>query len=152
VRISVSLPERVSIIDVLVFVLLLIVLGVLGKSFLKAHWVQLLSQDNWGFQRAFGKWWLDLIRNIMVVGVLRYFSLKSNDIVLQIISFITYLALVGYINSFLFEYISTRSIEDPIPSWRKIKLMVLIVSVLIVIFLLRWLDYAVDRIAALQIK
>jgi hypothetical protein len=117
----------------------------------KSFWLFLLSKENWGVSRALGKWWLDLIRNIIVVGVLRYFSLKSNDVVLQIMTYITYVALVGYINSFLFEFVSIN-LANPEPRRRTIRLVILIVSVLIVVFLVRWLDYAIDRIAALQVK
>jgi len=46
--------------------------------------------------RAFAKWWLDLVRNIVVVAVLLYVSRKANSWPITIIAYASFGALVGY--------------------------------------------------------
>ena len=52
--------------------------------------------------RAFAKWWLDLIRNVMVVAVLLYFARKSDKLAVKIIAYVSIVMLSGYCTSYVF--------------------------------------------------
>jgi hypothetical protein len=54
--------------------------------------------------RAFAKWWLDLIQNVMVVAVLLYFARKSDKLAVTIIADASIVMLSGYCTSFVFSW------------------------------------------------
>jgi hypothetical protein len=56
-------------------------------------------------QRAFFKWWLDLIRNLMIVGVVQYVADKSGHWYLKALSDFTYLVFVGYCMSYVTSWV-----------------------------------------------
>jgi hydrogenase/urease accessory protein HupE len=54
-----------------------------------------------GMLRDFGKWVLDLMRNIIVVGVIQYMAEKTGSIWVKAASFVSYGALILYCGSYI---------------------------------------------------
>lgn len=46
--------------------------------------------------RAVAKWWLDLVRNLLVVGALQYVAFRSGNLILEGLSLCTYLFFFAY--------------------------------------------------------
>jgi hypothetical protein len=61
------------------------------------------SPDVWAATqaRAFSKWWLDLVRNLIIVGVLQFLAEKSGLWYLKAISAFTYLMFFAYCLSYV---------------------------------------------------
>lgn len=67
-----------------------------GRTYFKIFHVA--ESDLWGAKqiRAITKWWLDLMRNLVVVAALLYLSKKADNWPLTIVAYISYGALVAY--------------------------------------------------------
>jgi hypothetical protein len=68
--------------------------------------------------RAFAKWWLALLRNVMVVAVLQYVARKSDKLAVKIIAGVSFFMLLGYCLSYLqswslnpFFFIKNRHVQ-----------------------------------------
>jgi hypothetical protein len=51
--------------------------------------------------RDMSKWWLDMVRNLVVVAVLQYLAVKSGDAHLKILFYVSFYALFLYIFTYL---------------------------------------------------
>jgi hypothetical protein len=63
-----------------------------------ARFLHMSAADRWGGEkiRALTKWWLDLMRNVVVVSVLLYLAKKSDYWPLTIAAYVSFGALVLY--------------------------------------------------------
>ena len=63
-----------------------------------AKFLHVSAPDLWGAEktRTFTKWWLDLMRNIIVVAVLLFLAKKSDSWPLTIIAYVSFGAVVLY--------------------------------------------------------
>jgi hypothetical protein len=63
-----------------------------------AKFLHISVADSWGAEkiRAIAKWWLDLMRNVVVVSVLLYLSKKSDSWPLPIVAYVSFASLVLY--------------------------------------------------------
>jgi hypothetical protein len=63
-----------------------------------AKFLYVTAADRWGAEkvRAFTKWWLDLMRNVIVVAVLLYLAKKSDSWLLTIIAYASFAAVILY--------------------------------------------------------
>jgi hypothetical protein len=52
------------------------------------------------YVRTFCKWWLDLIRNAIIVGVLYFFAEKSGSLTLKVLSIFTFAVFFAYCLSY----------------------------------------------------
>ena len=104
--------------------------------------------------RAFAKWWLDLVRNFIIVGVLQYFAEKSGLWYVKALSAITYLVFFGYCMSYL-DFWTFNPFHGMKTSWFKFFLsmvvgVILPVAILMGVSLLVYMS--VDEIARLQAR
>jgi hypothetical protein len=54
-----------------------------------------------GMIRKACKWFLDLLQNLIVVGVIQYMAQKSGNVWIKALSMISYIALYGYCASYV---------------------------------------------------
>jgi hypothetical protein len=66
------------------------------RTYLK--FLHISAADRWGGEklRAFSKWWLDLMRNVVVVSVLLYLARKSDGWPLTIVAYLSFGSLILY--------------------------------------------------------
>jgi hypothetical protein len=67
-----------------------------------ARFLHVTLADAWGAKKvqAFTKWWLDLMRNLVVVAVLLYLARKSDNSLLTIVAYASFAAVVLYCLTF----------------------------------------------------
>jgi hypothetical protein len=101
---------------------------------------------------AICKWWLELTRNLIVVGLTQYLAHKSGSVFIYIFSLITRMAFGGYyVVSLLYH--ANKMIE--VFAWRYstlVKLVAFLIALLIVVAIQRFIDLAVEQLAAAQAR
>jgi hypothetical protein len=98
------------------------------------------------------KWVLDLLRNIIIVGVIQFMAVKTGSIWVKALSWISYTALLGYCSS----YIQVWTARADVGSTLKTRLAVFIAVSLVLLaalFLMNiGLDRVIDEVAKAQTK
>lgn len=63
-----------------------------------AKFLHVTAADRWGAEkvRAFTKWWLDLMRNLIVVAALLYLAKKSDSLSLTVVAYASLGAVILY--------------------------------------------------------
>jgi hypothetical protein len=104
--------------------------------------------------RSFAKWWMELVRNLIVVAALQYFAGRSNNLALKVFSIITLVILWGYLSTYLYSWVLTFNPFHPIKNQRLQFILLIVVGAAVGFLIITFANYAfravVDAIASAQ--